>query len=112
MRTFRILAFCALALAAIYTEASLVSTWRLAIVGIENLPNYTGFTSVWTFFWPCSVAILLVVAAAGSWLRAGPISKGQAWFDLGYFLVALYFLFLVHRTVWFAYNPSHSGPAL
>lgn len=113
MRTSRIVAFCVLALAATYTEISLISTWCVHIARVpDDLPHYTSFTSVWTFFWPCSIAILLVLAGAVNWLGDQPISKARAWFVLAYFVTALYFLFLVHRTMWFAYDPSHSGPAL
>ena len=112
MRGIRFAGAALLLVGAIAAELSVVRTWRLHIAQIPDSYNYTAFTSVCTFFWPSTLAIALIVAGAVNSLRIQPATKGRVVFELFYLVLALYFLIVLYRTMWWAYDPSHSGPAM
>ena len=59
--------------AGIWAEVLLVSTWmeykERLVRDNEDVSHVTNFMSEWTFFWPGTLGILLVVAGAASMLK-------------------------------------------
>jgi hypothetical protein len=93
------------------TEVSLISTWHDFRETMPDPIDPKNFISVWTAFWPFSVAITLILAGAVGWATNGAPSRRRVVASWIYFLVAVYLLILLNRHLW-VYEPGHSGPAL
>jgi len=112
----RVVGFVVLIVAAGAVSYQTIHTWRLfysADPNSSSAMHYYGFTSSWTFFLPSLLAAataalgglaLLRDRSSGNWLRV--------FYEVVYVALALYTLRVLWRTLYQAYDPTHSGPFL
>jgi hypothetical protein len=112
----RVVVFVVLLLAAGALSYQTVHTWRLFFLAgpkASSAMHYFGFTSSWTFFLP-SLLVAATVALGGAALLRDRHSGqwARVVYEIAYVLLALYTFHVLWRTLYHAYDPSHSGPLL
>ncbi|HEY0156643.1 MAG TPA: hypothetical protein VGF28_05060 [Thermoanaerobaculia bacterium] len=113
VRLLRSALFVTLAAAGVWALYAIQNEWRSFADGIGGLPHLTSYFSVWTFVWPSTLAVLMAIFGATTFLRnRDDHSRGRLVYELVYFALSLYLFYAIGVRMWWAYNPHHSGPAL